>query len=267
MEEKLDLRTLVKETILVAQEAAEFIQKESKAFKSSSIEYKDVNNVVSYVDKETEKLIVKGLNALGLSAGFITEEETVATSDQNGLNWIIDPLDGTANYVHGLPHYSVSIALSKGNDVLLGVVVHAVTGEVFHAIKGGGAFKNNEPISVSKNDDLGKSLLATGFPYYKFEGMSKYLQILESLMQKTHGLRRFGSAALDLAHVAEGFYDGFYEYNLNSYDMAAGVLLVQEAGGIVTDFEGGNEYLFRGDVVAGNAHQINVLKEIQKYWS
>lgn len=266
MESKLNLENLKQQTIRVAEQAAAFILNESKAFRSSSIEYKDVNNVVSYVDKEAEKLIVNGLNEIGLSAGFITEEETASTQDKEGLNWIIDPLDGTANFIHGLPHYSVSIALAKGKDVLIGVVVHVVSGDVYHASKGNGAFKNKLKLTVSQNDELGKSLLATGFPYYKFEEMSKYLKILESLMQKTHGLRRFGSAALDLAYVAEGCYDGFFEYNLNSYDMAAGVLLVQEAGGKVTDFKGENEYLFNGDVVAGNAHQRNILMEIQKYW-
>lgn len=267
MEEKLDLTEIKLKTIKVAQKAAEFLQKEAKNFKSTSVEYKDINNVVSYVDKEAEKLIVKGLIEIGLPARFITEEETVESGDQKALNWIIDPLDGTANYVHGLPHYSVSIALSNGKDLLVGVVIHAHTGDIYHASKGNGAYKNDDKLQVSSADELGKSLIATGFPYYKFEEMSKYLQILESLMQKTHGLRRFGSAALDLAYVAAGYYEGFFEYNLNSYDMAAGVLLVKEAGGIVTDFSGGDDYLFGGDIVAGNAFQKIILDEIQKYWN
>lgn len=266
MEKKLNLENIKNGAIKVAMEAAEFLQKEAASFKTDKIEYKDVNNVVSYVDKETEKLIVKGLDSLKTGAGFITEEDTVETGDKKGLNWIIDPLDGTANYVHGLPHYSVSIALAKGKDVLIGIIVHAVNGDVYHCIKGGGAYKNEQKLKVSKAKELGQSLMATGFPYYKFEEMNKYLRVLESLMQKTHGLRRFGSAALDLAYVAAGSYDGFFEYNLNSWDMAAGVLLVQEAGGVVTDFKGGNDYLFGGDVVAGNAHQNILLTEIQKYW-
>jgi myo-inositol-1(or 4)-monophosphatase len=146
------------------------------------------------------------------------------------------------------------------------VVYNICTKDTFWAIKGGGAFRNQSVIKVSENDSFGQSLFATGFPYYKFEEMEKYIQILESLMQKTHGLRRFGSAALDLAYVAAGMYDGFFEYNLNSWDMAAGVLLVTEAGGKVTDFSGGENYLFGGDIIAGSAVQTELLAEIKRYW-
>ncbi len=264
--EKTELNIICDQVIKIAQVAGNFISKEALKFKTESIEYKDVNNVVSYVDKEAEKMIVDFLNTLELPAGFITEEGTASTTDTEGLNWIIDPLDGTANYVHGLPNYSVSLALAEGKDVLLGVVYHITTGEVFHAIKGEGAFKNNIPISVGKAQKLGESLMATGFPYYKFEEMTAYLKILESLMQQTHGLRRLGSAAIDLAYVACGYFDGFFEYNLNSWDMAAGVLLVQEAGGKVTDFKGGDNYLFDGDIIAANATHTELLKEISRFW-
>ncbi len=251
----MDLQHLCTATIEIAKEAGAFIRKEAQAFNTDAVEYKDVNNVVSYVDKETEKILVQRLSALLPEAGFITEEETVETDD-NPLKWIIDPLDGTANFIHGLPVYSVSLALANGTDVLVGVVYNICTDECFYAWKNGGAFCNGKKISVSKNTTLGTSLLSTGFPYYKFEKQDRYLKILESLMQKTHGLRRMGSAAIDLAYTACGRFDGFYEYNLRSWDMAAGVLLVKEAGGIVTDFEGGENYLFGGDVVAGSAvHQ------------
>ncbi len=250
----------------VARIAGDFIAKEAIKFSSESIEYKDVNNVVSYVDKEAEKLIVTKLSQILPEAGFITEEGTAETSDIEGLNWIIDPLDGTANYIHAVPNYSVSLALAKGKEILLGVIYHVPANEMYHAILGEGAYCNNSPIQVSKSKVLGESLLATGFPYYKFEEISKYLQILESLMQKTHGLRRFGSAAIDLAYVAKGHFDGFYEYNLNSWDMAAGVLLVKEAGGIVTDFKGEDNYLFGGDVVVGSKVHEELLEEIKRFW-
>ncbi|CAN1550562.1 SuhB Archaeal fructose-1,6-bisphosphatase and related enzymes of inositol monophosphatase family [Spirosomataceae bacterium] len=262
----MDLKLIVEQVKQIAQEAGEFIAGEALKFQTNAIEYKDVNNVVSYVDKEAENLIVRRLKAVGPAIGFITEEGTVATGDQNGLNWIIDPLDGTANFVHGLPHYSVSLALAQGKEVLVGVVYNICSKDTFWAIKGGGAFRNQTPIKVSANDSFGQSLFATGFPYYKFEEMEKYIQILESLMQKTHGLRRFGSAALDLAYVAAGMYDGFFEYNLNSWDMAAGVLLVTEAGGKVTDFSGGENYLFGGDIIAGSAVQTELLAEIKRFW-
>jgi myo-inositol-1(or 4)-monophosphatase len=262
----MDLKQIVEQVKDIAKEAGEFIEGEALKFQTNAIEYKDVNNVVSYVDKEAENLIVARLKAINPEIGFITEEGTVAAGDQNALNWIIDPLDGTANFVHGLPHYSVSLALAQGKDVLIGVVYNICTQDMFWATKGGGAFRNGLTIKVSDNQTFGQSLFATGFPYYKFEEMGKYIQILESLMQKTHGLRRFGSAALDLAYVAAGMYDGFFEYNLNSWDMAAGVLLVTEAGGKVTDFSGADNYLFGGDIIAGSAVQTELLAEIKRFW-
>ncbi len=263
----MDLIKICEKTVETAIKAGKFIAQEATAFNRDAIEYKDVNNVVSYVDKETEKLIVTELRILVPEAGFITEEGTADSQDLEGLNWIIDPLDGTANFIHGMPNYSVSLALAKGKEILVGVVYHVCTQDIYAATKGGGAFRNGKPIHVSKNKHLGESLLATGFPYYKFENQDKYLLILESLMQKTHGLRRIGSAAIDLAYTACGYFDGFYEYNLNSWDMAAGVLLVKEAGGVVSDFAGGENYLFGGDVVVGSAVHAELLAEIQRYWT
>jgi len=262
----LDLGKVKDRLIMTAQKAGGFIREESRRFNTQAIEYKEVNNVVSYVDKEAEKMIVESLSGLDEAIGFITEEETAATRDRDGYNWIIDPLDGTANFVHGLPHYSVSLALAHGKEVLAGVVYHIPADETYWAVKGGGAWKGEQKLSVSPAARLQETLMATGFPYYRFEEMNKYIKILEELMQNTHGLRRFGSAALDLAYVAEGRYDGFFEYNLNSYDMAAGVLLVKEAGGSVTDFSGSNNYLFGGDVVAGGPAHGELLKVIKKYW-
>lgn len=260
------LTELINDVKRIALQAGEFIAEERLKFDQSAVEYKYVNNVVSYVDKEAERLIVKELNSILPEAGFITEEDTVTDSKNTKLKWIIDPLDGTANFIHGLPHYSVSIALVDGNEPLLGVVYHICTKDIFWAIRGGGTFRNSEKVFVSNTKTLGESLLATGFPYYKFEEQDKYLQILEALMQKTHGLRRFGSAALDLAYVACGYYDGFFEFNLNSWDMAAGILLITEAGGKVSDFDGGQNHLFGGNIVAGNAVHTPLLEEIKKFW-
>lgn len=260
------LTELIEEVKRIALQAGEFIAAERLKFDQSAVEYKYVNNVVSYVDKEAEMLIVKELTSILPEAGFITEEDTVSNDKDTQLKWIIDPLDGTANFIHGLPHYSVSIALVDGNEPLLGVVYHICTKDIFWATRGGGTFKNREQVFVSKTKTLGESLLATGFPYYKFEEQDKYLQILEALMQKTHGLRRFGSAALDLAYVACGYYDGFFEFNLNSWDMAAGILLITEAGGHVSDFSGGQNHLFGGDIVAGNDVHTPLLEEIKKFW-
>ena len=262
----MDLQKHCEAVKKLALEVGHFIETEAEKFKSDAIEYKDVNNVVSYVDKEAEMMIVNSLRQILPEAGYITEEGTADTQDIAGLNWIIDPLDGTANFVHGLPHYSVSLALANGKEVILGVIYNVCTKDLFWATKGHGAFMNGKSIKVSKNNALNKSLFAIGFPYYKFDQMDKYILILESLMQKTHGLRRFGSAALDLAYVASGMYDGFFEYNLNSWDMAAGVLMVKEAGGVVTDFSGGDNYLFGGDIIAGSAVHSELLAEIKRFW-
>lgn len=271
----MNLTLLSQEINAIARRAGAFIRQESRVFNRNATEYKDVNNLVSYVDKETEKQLVDALHHLLPEAGFITEEGTAgprqAETDRMGLNWIIDPLDGTANFIHGLPVFSVSVALAEGGQSIAGVVYDVPRDECFSAWQGGGAWVSLngaaiEKISVSPAATLGESLIATGFPYYRFEGMQHYLHILESLMQQTHGLRRMGSAAIDLAYVACGRFEGFYEYNLNSWDMAAGVLLVQEAGGLVTDFTGGSEFLFRGDVVAGGAAHGALLSEIRKYW-
>lgn len=262
----MNLKEICLQVVEVAREAGQFISQEAQAFNRDVVEYKDVNNVVSYVDKETEKLIVAKLSKILPEAGFVTEEGTADTSDREGLNWIIDPLDGTANFIHGLPVYSISLALALGKEPILGVIYHIGTQEIFYATKGGGAFRNDKPIKVTSISSLGESLLATGFPYYKFESQDKYLKILESLMQKTHGLRRMGSAAIDLAYVACGRFDGFYEYNLNSWDMAAGIILIKEAGGFVSDFSGGDEFLYRGDIVAGSPVYHELLKEIQRFW-
>ncbi|WP_020599062.1 inositol monophosphatase family protein [Spirosoma panaciterrae] len=262
-----DLAALTREICTIAMEAGAFLIQERQKFQRESIEYKGLNNLVSYVDKETEKQLVDKLSRLLPEAGFITEEGTTGqAADQSALNWIIDPLDGTANFIHGLPVFSVSIGLAQGKTPIAGVVYDPNRDECFSAWQGGGAYCNGTKISVSPATALGDSLIATGFPYYRFDQMQRYLHILESLMQRTHGLRRMGSAAIDLAYVACGRFEAFYEYNLNSWDMAAGVLLVQEAGGVVTNFSGGDDFLFEGDVVAACGVHPELIQAIQEHW-
>ncbi len=270
----MNLQTITAEVATIAREAGAFIHQEASRFDASRIEFKgSSSNLVSYVDKETEKLLVERLSRLLPEAYFITEEGTTGTApDESVLNWIIDPLDGTTNFMHGLPVFSVSVGLAQGKTPIAGVVYDINRDECFSGWQGGGAWCSRgtatpEQIRVSSAKTLSESLIATGFPYYKFEQMNRYLHILESLMQQTHGLRRMGSAAIDLAYTACGRFDGFYEYNLNSWDMAAGVLLVQEAGGCVTDFAGNDNFLFGGDVVAGGHAQAELLAVIQEYWT
>ena len=263
----MQLSSLCEQVIAITKQAGHFIGGEAAKFNTEAVEYKGVNNVVSYVDKQAELFLVEKLGALLPEAGFITEEDTVVSDRSKEWVWIIDPLDGTANFVHGLPMYSVSVGLMHNGKMVVGVVYHVSPDQCYYAWKDGGAFCNGNPIHVSKSNTLGESLLATGFPYYEFSKMPEYLDVLQHLMRVTHGLRRFGSAAIDLALVASGKFDGFYEYNLNSWDMAAGILLVQEAGGIVSDFSGGDNFLFGGDVIASNPFIHSELSQaIQSRW-
>lgn len=247
----MDLNLILENTKTTAKKAGAFIRKERQRFNIKSVEHKSFNDLVSYVDKEAERIIVDELSLILPEAGFITEEGT-ETVQKEVYNWIIDPLDGTTNFVHGVPIFSVSIGLIENGQLILGVVYEINMDECFYATAGGGAFCNEKPIKVSQAPNLSQSLIATGFPYNNFDLMGKYLDVLKSLMQKSHGVRRLGSAAVDLCYVACGRVEGFFEYNLNSYDVAAGAIIVQEAGGYVTDFTKGDQYLFGREILASN---------------
>ena len=226
-----------------------------------AISDKGLNQLVSFVDVESEKMLVEGLKKIEPNAGFITEEGTLKQGGEFPYYWIIDPLDGTTNYLHGLPIFSISVALMEASDVIAGVVHCPALEETFSAEKGIGAYLNGNRISVSKTPNLKQSLIATGFPYYQFQHTANYLELLGELMRETQGLRRMGSAAIDLAYAACGRFDGFYELGLSPWDVAAGALIVLEAGGEVSDFSGGMNYLFGGNIVAGNAEVKQALEE------
>lgn len=257
----MDLSVLTKKVISLTKEVGEFIRGESQIFDREHIEYKGLHDMVSYVDKTAERDLVKGLASILPEAGFITEEETSTILTEN-YNWIIDPLDGTTNFIHSVPSFCISIALQYKNDLVLGVVYEINRGECFSAWKNGGAYLNGKRISVSNAPAVENTLLATGFPFNEFSKMEKYLNVLRKLMQKCHGLRRIGSAALDLAYVACGRFDGYFEYNLNSYDMAAGMVLVREAGGQTFDFKGGNDCFDRREIIATNGRISSELLDV-----
>lgn len=262
----IDLNQVLQSAKSLTLEVGSFIRTESKTFKKSDIEHKGFNDLVSYVDKQAEEKLVAGCSKIVPDAGFITEEGT-ASNRKEEFNWIIDPLDGTTNFTHGLPVFAISLALMQHDKIVLGIIYEINKDECFYAIKGGKAYCNEEQIHVSEVRELGQSLIATGFPYYDFGQMSKYLDILNSFMQKTHGLRRLGSAAVDLAYTACGRFEGFFEYNLKPWDVAAGIIIMQEAGGIVTDFKGGDNFLFGGEIVAsGHTHQ-GLLEIIGSHWN
>lgn len=261
----MNLENITSEVITLAKNVGSFIREERRTFTYDRVQHKGPSDLVSYVDTEAEKRLVERLKEILPSAGFITEEGTT-DQGQKEYTWIIDPLDGTTNFVHGLPNYCVSIGLMFEKQMVLGVVYEVANNECFYAWKDGGAYLDGKPIKVSTSTKINDVVLATGFPYYNFEKLEEYLKILNDLMKDTQGLRRMGSAAADMAYVACGRYGGFFEYNLNSYDIAAGVMLVQEAGGTVTDFNGGDDYIFGREIVAGGLVHEEFLYVIKKYW-
>ncbi len=249
----------------LAKIAGDFIAGEREKFNLEDVVVKGKADFVSYVDKQAEKLIVDGLRKLLPGSGFIAEEGTGVSSDEK-YKWIIDPLDGTTNFTHGLPPFAISIGLAKGKTMVCGVIYEVTKGECFHASLENPAYLNKQEIHVSPVQSLRESLLATGFPYYHLDKIDPYLEIIKTFLKQTHGIRRLGSAATDLAYVACGRLDGFFEYNLNSWDVAAGSFIVEQAGGKVTDFRGGDNHIFGGELCAGSAIHPEMLAIIKKNW-
>ncbi|WP_235298644.1 inositol monophosphatase family protein [Portibacter marinus] len=246
----MDTRALIGKVESLIRETGAFIKEELGKVNSDDIETKAMNSLVSYVDKNAEAKLVKGLSELLPGSGFITEEDTPDDRSKDKI-WIIDPLDGTTNYLRQIPHFSVSVALQVDGVVQLGFVYNIMLDEMFSAGKDHGAFLNGRRMIVSPTKDFNESVIATGFPYENRETLP-FVEILQELMVTCRGLRRFGSAALDLAFTACGRLDAYYECCLNTWDIAAGVLIVQEAGGTVTDFSGGNQYEEGDQIVASN---------------
>jgi myo-inositol-1(or 4)-monophosphatase len=256
-----DLKNLCSEIEKAARMAAEFIVKESEVFDINETESKGLNNFVTYVDKGSEKMLIEKLTPLIPEAGFIAEE---GTSTKKGVryNWIIDPLDGTTNFLHGVRPYAISIGLMEDDEVIAGVVHEVGGSETFTALKDGGAWLNGKRIHVSKTPKLSGSLVATGFPYNLFDRLSPYMDLLTYLVKNTHGVRRLGSASIDLAYVATGRFDLFFEYDLKLWDIAAGMLLVREAGGRFSDFSGNMKGLSGNETIASNALVFPEILEI-----
>jgi len=232
-------------------ETGVFIRTELNKVKTTQIETKSLNSLVSYVDVTAEQQLVAGLAQLLPGCGFIGEEGNY-TMMETEYKWIIDPLDGTTNFLHKLPVFSISVALQQRGQTILGIVYEINQDECFYAMKDQGAFLNEQPIRVSQTPKMADTLIATGFPYYDFDRAENHLNMMRYLMKNTRGIRRFGSAAVDLAYVACGRFDAFFEYSLNAWDVAAGAFIVQEAGGRVSDFGLDGNYLFGKEIVAGS---------------
>ncbi len=230
------------------------------------VQEKQANDFVSEVDRASEQIIIQAIKKAYPDHSILAEES--GSTEGNDYLWIIDPLDGTTNYLHGFPQFSISIALQYKGELESGVVFDPLRDEMFSADRGNGAYLNDHRLRVSKQKSLHGSLIGTGIPYRDQSHVDAYFGMMKALMKDAAGIRRPGSAALDFAYLAAGRIDGFWELGLANWDFAAGALLVQEAGGIVTDLAGGHEHLETGNVVAGNVkmHQA-MLNEIEPFLS
>jgi myo-inositol-1(or 4)-monophosphatase len=249
----------------LARSTGKLIARDRETFDPSKIEIKGLHDLVSYVDKRSEKRIITALQKLLPDSGFIAEEGTSIKHGER-FNWIIDPLDGTTNFIQGVPVYAVSIGLKEYDELVVGVVYEVGRDECFYAWKDGGAYLNNEAIHVSNRTNINYALLATGFPYNDFSKLDGYIEFLKWTMINACGVRRLGSAATDLVYVACGRFDAFWEYDLKPWDVAAGIVIVREAGGTISDYKGGNDFLFGGEIVATNGlFEELILGKIQEY--
>lgn len=238
--------------VRAARAAGSVISRSHHRISDLTIESKRRNDYVSDVDRQAEGAIIDTLLRAYPDHGILAEESGAGGQEGSEFRWIIDPLDGTTNFLHGIPHYAVSIALERHGRLELGVIYNPVNQEMFTAERGGGAFLDNRRIRVTPRKGLEGALLGTGIPFRDDQNLERYIATLRALHGPIAGIRRPGSAALDLAYVAAGRFDGFWEYGLKPWDMAAGVLLVREAGGVVIDTQGSDEYLDNGNVICAN---------------
>jgi myo-inositol-1(or 4)-monophosphatase len=239
--------------VKAARRAGQIINRASLDVERLTVSVKQQSDYVTEVDRAAENAIIDTIREAYPMHAILAEES--GSSDPQGgseYQWIIDPLDGTTNFIHGFPQYAVSIGLAHKGVMNQAVVYDPTRNELFTASKGGGAFLNDKRIRVAKRVKLAEALIATGFPYRMFDHVDAYLAIFRELTQKTAGLRRPGAASLDLAYVACGRVDGFWEFGLSPWDMAAGTLLITEAGGLVGDLAGETAYLKTGNIVAGS---------------
>ena len=262
------LHPMLNIAIKAARAAGAIINRASLDLESLTVSAKSPNDFVTEVDRLAEEAVIETLLTAFPDHGILAEESGrrhgVATSDHV---WIIDPLDGTTNFIHGFPVYAVSIALQVRGQLQQAVVYDPARNDLFFASKGRGAYLNNKRLRVSKRIKLSDALIGTGFPFRKGDNFERYLRMFDAVMHRCAGLRRPGAAALDLCYVAAGWYDGFFETGLNPWDMAAGALMITEAGGLVGNFTGEADYLERREVVAGNPKVYAQLVQLLRPYS
>lgn len=254
----ISLESLCQAVQQIAREGGAFLKTERQKFDPSRVEEKSAHNYVSYVDKASEQRLVAALSALLPEAGFLTEEETVEQSDKE-YTWIIDPLDGTTNYIHDMAPYSVSIALRNREELLLGVVYEVCREECFYAVKGGKAYRDGQEIRVSHCQHLEEAFIAIGFPYNATAYKPTALHLVDGLYGHAGGTRLLGSAAVEICYVACARFEGRIEAYLGAWDIAAAALILQQAGGTITDFDGGDRWITGEQTVASNSHLHGAL--------
>ncbi len=261
MENQALYQQWMQDLLEIVSQVSQGIKEELGKVTAEKIEEKERHSLVSYVDKNAELLLVRKLGEMIPGCGFITEEDTVV-NNQKEYTWIIDPLDGTTNFLHGIPHFSCSVGLQYQGNMILGAVSNIMQGEIFHAISGSGAYINKNKISLNLTSPLSAALVATGFPYSDNYNKAAFLQVINEILSRARGLRRLGSAALDLCFVAAGRLGVYYETSLNPWDVAAGALIVQEAGGVVVDFSGEDDYLYGKNIVASAPQHLDEILDI-----
>lgn len=247
----MDLKAISHQMELCARKAGQFILAEMDQVKAEHIFAKEEFSLVSYVDQRAEEILVKELETIIPTARFITEEETVTQSNETDWTWIIDPLDGTTNFIHKIPAFSVSIGLVHKQIPVAGVIYHIIADEMFTAWSGGGAYLNGRHITTSNTNKISDAVIATGFPYKRTD-VKSLVRILETMITEARGIRRFGSAAIDLAFTACGRFDAYYEGSINPWDVAAGIIIAREAGAKVTGIDGEDEPLYLGHILVSN---------------
>ncbi len=247
------LHPMLNVAVNAARKAGSIINRASLDIDQLKVSTKSTNDFVTEVDHKAEEVIIETLLTAYPGHGILAEESGRKHGAKHSeYVWIIDPLDGTTNFIHGLPFYAVSIALAFRDQIQQAVVYDPTRNELFYASKGRGAFMNDKRLRVSKRTRMAESLIGTGFPFRKGDNFQRYVKMFSEIMQNCAGVRRPGAAALDLCYVAAGHYDGFFETGLNPWDIAAGSLMITEAGGLIGNFTGESDFLYQREVVAGN---------------
>ncbi|MBL8383487.1 MAG: inositol monophosphatase [Burkholderiales bacterium] len=246
------MHPMLNTAVKAARRAGNLINRASRDLDLIKVEAKRKNDFVTEVDRAAEAAVIDVLREAYPNHAILAEESGLTKGAQGEYVWIIDPLDGTTNFIHGVPQFAVSIGLRHKGIMTQGVVYDPSKNELFTATRGAGAYLNDKRIRVSKRDRIGDALIGTGFPFSKIDTLDRYIEMFRRVSKNCAGVRRPGAAALDLAYVAAGRFDGFWEMGLSAWDCAAGSLLIQEAGGLVGDFAGNSGYMESGEIVAGN---------------